>query len=106
MKRIVTNHDERVSFFRGWPIACYQGRAKHDLNVTPCGADWLPVALNIPKDSTGQLSDREISKRVGVANSTLFRNKTYMREKFAYFQEIRQIVRIGQNIGKLRIQKE
>jgi hypothetical protein len=83
-------------------------RDPHGSHRTPHGAtpDWLPVALNILKDSTGQLSDREIAKRIGVAHSTLVRNQTSMHAKFVYFQDIRQIVRVGQNIGKLRIQKE
>ena len=67
---------------------------------------WLALALNILKDSTGQLSDREIAERIGVAHSTLVRNTAYMHAKHVYFQEIRNIVRVGQKIGKLRIQKE
>ena len=83
-------------------------RDPHGSHRTPHGAtpDWLPVALNILKDSTGQLSDREISERIGVAHSTLVRNTAYMHAKHVYFQEIRNIVRVGQKIGKLRIQKE
>jgi hypothetical protein len=46
-------------------------------------AHLLP-ALNLLKESAGQLSDREIARRVGVANSTLVRNETYMRARQSY----------------------
>ena len=42
---------------------------------------WLLPALNLLKDSDGQISDREIAQRIGVANSTLIRNQTYMRAR-------------------------
>jgi len=61
-------------------------RDRHGSHRTPHGAtpDWLPVALNILKDSTGQLSDREISKKLGISNSSLSRNETYRRAKRTY----------------------
>jgi hypothetical protein len=45
---------------------------------------YLLPAMNLLKESDGQLTDREIARRVGVANSTLVRNETYMRARQAY----------------------
>ena len=45
---------------------------------------FLLPAMNLLKESDGQLSDRQIADRVGVANSTLVRNETYMRARQAY----------------------
>lgn len=42
---------------------------------------WLLPAMNLLKDSGGQLSDREVARRVGVAHSSLVRNETYMRAR-------------------------
>jgi hypothetical protein len=51
------------------------------------GADpeWLAMALNILKDSSGYLTDREIAKRVGVSPSTLC-NQAYKNAKQTYLQ--------------------
>ena len=83
-------------------------RDPHGSHRTPRGAtpEWLPVALNILKDSTGQLSDREISKKLGISNSSLSRNETYRRAKRTYATETRKIVRVGRNVGKSKIQEE
>jgi hypothetical protein len=56
---------------------------------------WLPVALNLLKDSKRHLSDREIAKRVGVATSTLSRNPAYRRAKRTFAQSLRAVVRGG-----------
>lgn len=42
---------------------------------------WLLPAMNLLKDADGQLSDRQIARRIGVAHSTLIRNETYMRAR-------------------------
>jgi hypothetical protein len=42
---------------------------------------WLMPAMNLLKDSDGQLSDRDIAQRIGVSHSTLIRNETYMRAR-------------------------
>jgi len=56
---------------------------------------WLLIALNILKDSQGQLSDREIAERVDVSHSTLSRNPEYQRAKRVYLQPVRRVVRAG-----------
>ena len=48
--------------------------------------EWLLMALNILKDSKGFLSDREISRRVGINHSTLCRNEAYKNAKRTYLQ--------------------
>lgn len=39
--------------------------------------DWLVSALNLLKDSQGYMTDREIARRLGIANSTLVRSPAY-----------------------------
>jgi hypothetical protein len=57
---------------------------------------WLPAALNILRDSEGQLTDTEIAQRVGVSQSTLSRSTHFRRAKAAYFQQTRKVVRKSQ----------
>ena len=80
-------------------------RDPHGSHRTPRGAtpEWLPVALNLLKDSTGQLSDREISKRLCISHSTLVRNEIYRNARDVFLQETRKIVRVGRKVGKLRL---
>jgi hypothetical protein len=40
--------------------------------------------------------DREIAQRIGVAPSTLCRNKKYQRAKTAYLDQVRKVVRKSQ----------
>ena len=42
---------------------------------------WLLPAMNLLRDTGGQMPDREIARRVGVSHSTLTRNETYMRAR-------------------------
>jgi hypothetical protein len=42
---------------------------------------WLLPAINLLRDTGGQLSDREIARRIGVAHSSLVRNETYLRAR-------------------------
>jgi hypothetical protein len=57
--------------------------------------EWLPMALNLLKDSTGYLTDREISLRIGVHPSTLCRNEAYISAKRTYLQPFATIGRRG-----------
>ena len=61
---------------------------------------WLIPALNLLRDSGGQLSDREIARRVGVSHSTLVRNKTYMRarESMPFVPRPRKVVTVDPRI--------
>ena len=81
---------------------------RRPLRPTPRGETphWLALALNILKDSTGQLSDREIARRIGVSDSTLCRNETYRHAKHVYFQKTRRIVRVGRNVGKISLDND
>lgn len=63
---------------------------------------WLIIALNILRDSSGQLSDREIAERLAVSHSTLSRSPEYQRAKQAYFQEVRRVVRRGPRRKRVR----
>lgn len=55
--------------------------------------DWMVSALNLLKDSKGYMTDREIARRLGVANSTLVRSPAYQHARKTYLQEIKKIVR-------------
>jgi hypothetical protein len=63
---------------------------------------WLITALTILRDSSGQLSDREIAERLGVSHSTLSRSPEYQRAKQAFFQEVRRVVRRGPRRKRVR----
>ncbi|HYG76554.1 MAG TPA: hypothetical protein VEK08_16235 [Planctomycetota bacterium] len=56
---------------------------------------WLVSALTILKDSSGYLTDSEISRRVGVNRSTLCRNKAYRNAKRTYLQNFATAGRRG-----------
>ena len=58
-------------------------------------AEYLITALNILKESTRYLSDREIARRVGVSASTLSRNETYVKAKRAHMQPFLTIGKRG-----------
>jgi len=55
--------------------------------------DWLVNALTLLKDSKGYMPDREISRRLGVANSTLVRSRAYQHARKTYLQELKKIVK-------------
>ena len=46
---------------------------------------WLLPALNLLKDTGGNLPDREIARRMGISHALLSRNQTYQNAKKAYF---------------------
>jgi len=45
---------------------------------------WLLPAMNLLKDTNGNLPDREIARRMGIAHSTLLRNQAYLRAREAF----------------------
>ena len=55
--------------------------------------DWMVNALNLLKDSKGYMTDREIARRLGVANSTLVRSRAYQHARKTYLQDLKKIVR-------------
>ena len=57
--------------------------------------EWLLAALNILKDSSRYLTDREIAGKVGVNRSTLCRNEAYRNAKRTYLQPFLTIGRRG-----------
>ena len=63
--------------------------------------EWLLMALNILKDSSGYLSDREIARRVGVNHTTLCRNEVYKNAKRTYLQPFATSGRRGLRDSKL-----
>jgi hypothetical protein len=56
--------------------------------------DWLPLVLNLLKDSQGYMSDREIARRAGVSHTTLCRHPVYKWAKRVYAQQVRKVVRM------------
>lgn len=57
--------------------------------------EWLITALNILKDAKGYMPDSEIARRVGVNQSTLCRNETYVNAKRSYLQPYLTIGKSG-----------
>lgn len=45
---------------------------------------WLLPAMNLLKDTNGNMPDREIARRMGIAHSTLLRNQAYLRAREAF----------------------
>ena len=55
--------------------------------------NWYLLALNLLKDTDGFCSDREIARRLGIANSTLVRHPGYRQARATYIEKARKLVK-------------